>query len=61
MEWFPDYNYILASKSPRRQQLLQSLGIPFTVKTHEVEENYPERTYQRRNSCVSGKTKSRTV
>ena len=42
MEWFPDYNYILASKSPRRQQLLQSLGIPFTVKTHEVEENFPD-------------------
>ena len=42
MEWFPDYNYILASKSPRRQQLLQSLGIPFTVKTLEVEENFPD-------------------
>lgn len=41
MKWFPDYNYILASKSPRRQQLLQSLGIPFSVKTLELEENFP--------------------
>ena len=42
MIWFPKYNYILASKSPRRNQLLQSLGIEFVVKTKEVEENYPE-------------------
>jgi septum formation protein len=42
MNWFPDYNYILASKSPRRNQLLKSLGIAFQVKTKEVEENYPE-------------------
>lgn len=41
MKWFPDYNYILASKSPRRQELLTSLGIQFTVKTKEVEELYP--------------------
>ena len=42
MKWFPDYNFILASKSPRRKQLLYSLGIEFQVKTKEVEENYPE-------------------
>lgn len=42
MNWFPKYNFILASKSPRRQQLLHSLGIEFQVKTKEVEENYPE-------------------
>ena len=42
MKWFPDYNFILASKSPRRKQLLFSLGIVFQVKTKEVEENYPE-------------------
>lgn len=41
MEWFPRYNYILASKSPRRNQLLQSLGIKFQVITKEVDENYP--------------------
>ena len=42
MEWFPKYNYILASKSPRRQQLLKSLGIDFQVQQKEVDENYPE-------------------
>lgn len=42
MKWFPDYNIILASKSPRRQELLASLGIQFSVKTKEVEEIYPE-------------------
>lgn len=42
MKWFPAYNYILASKSPRRNQLLQSLGITFQLVIKEVEENYPE-------------------
>ncbi len=42
MKWLPDYNYILASKSPRRQELLQSLGVNFQVITKEVEENYPD-------------------
>jgi septum formation protein len=42
MKWFPDYNYILASKSPRRNQLLKSLGIEFEVKTKEVDEIYPD-------------------
>ena len=41
MNWLPAYNYILASKSPRRQQLLKSLGLNFQVKTKEVEESYP--------------------
>ena len=35
-------NIILASKSPRRQQLLTDLDIPFEVKTKEVEEIYPK-------------------
>jgi len=42
MDWFPNYNIILASKSPRRQQLLKSLGLTFIVKTREVEEIFPE-------------------
>lgn len=31
---------ILASKSPRRHELLKGLGIPFEVRTKEVEENF---------------------
>jgi septum formation protein len=42
MNWFPNYNFILASRSPRRQELLKSLGIPFEVKIKEVEETFPE-------------------
>ncbi|MCK5730378.1 MAG: septum formation protein Maf [Draconibacterium sp.] len=41
MNWFPKYNYILASKSPRRNRLLKSLGVKFEVRIKEVVENYP--------------------
>ena len=37
----PELSLILASKSPRRSQLLAQAGIPFTVRTVEVEEVYP--------------------
>ena len=42
MNWLPKYNYILASKSPRRQELLHSLGIDFQVIIKSVDENFPE-------------------
>ncbi len=42
MEWFPQYHFILASKSPRRQELLRSLGLCFEVRLKETEENFPE-------------------
>ena len=32
-------NYILASKSPRRSEILQNLGIPFRVVTADTDEN----------------------
>ena len=32
---------ILASKSPRRQQLFKELGINFTVQTKDINESYP--------------------
>ncbi len=35
------YNIILASNSPRRQNLLKELGVKFTVKTNDVEETHP--------------------
>jgi septum formation protein len=34
-------NIILASKSPRRQQLLKGLDIDFEVRTKDVDESYP--------------------
>lgn len=35
------YNIILASKSPRRQELLRGMGLKFTVLTKETPENFP--------------------
>jgi septum formation protein len=35
------WNIILASKSPRRQNLLKELGFQFEIKTKEIEEIYP--------------------
>ena len=34
-----NYQCILASKSPRRQQLLNALGVDFSVKTKEIDES----------------------
>lgn len=42
MNWLPAYNYILASNSARRQELLKLLGIEFVVKVKEVDETYQE-------------------
>lgn len=39
---FKKYNFILASKSPRRQFLLKELGLNFTVHTKDVDESFPE-------------------
>ena len=36
------YNIILASGSPRRQQFLRDLDIPFSIQLKEVDEIYPE-------------------
>lgn len=37
-----NYNVILASGSPRRQQFLKDLDLNFTIKLKEVEEVYPD-------------------
>lgn len=36
------HNIILASKSPRRQNLLKELGFDFEIKTKDIEEIYPQ-------------------
>jgi len=46
MNWLPGYNYILASKSPRRQVLLRELGISFRVEILDVDESYPDNLYR---------------
>jgi septum formation protein len=42
MQIDPKLSLVLASKSPRRSYLLEQAGIPFTVRTADVEEVYPE-------------------
>lgn len=43
LENLEKYDIILASKSPRRHELLKGIDIPFTVKTIDnLEENYPD-------------------
>ncbi|MBD3628768.1 Maf family nucleotide pyrophosphatase [Cyclobacterium sp.] len=37
----PDKNIILASKSPRRQQLLRDLGLHFTTQSLDTDESFP--------------------
>jgi len=41
-EQLKNYNLILASKSPRRQQFLRDLGLDFSIRLKEIEEVYPE-------------------
>lgn len=39
---FQQYEIILASKSPRRQQLLSELGLKFSVQSMDIPEEFPE-------------------
>ena len=40
LENLKKYNIVLASKSPRRQELLKGIGLPFSVLTKDVDESY---------------------
>lgn len=42
-----DKEIILASKSPRRQQLIQGLGIHVSIQTREVDESFDENALKR--------------
>ena len=41
-ETLKDYNIILASGSPRRQDFFRELGMDFSIEVREIEETYPE-------------------
>lgn len=59
MNWLPDYNYILASKSPRRQELLRELGIVFRVEILEIDELYPETLFREEIPVFLAKQKAK--
>lgn len=42
MKISPELSLILASKSPRRSYLLEQAGIPFVIRTSDVDEVFPE-------------------
>lgn len=42
MQLFPEIKFLLASKSPRRAELLSQAGISFTIIEQDVVENVPE-------------------
>ena len=42
MDIINNYKLILASSSPRRQQLMRDAGFTFEVRTKNIEEKYPE-------------------
>jgi septum formation protein len=42
MDWINQWNIILASKSPRRAELLRLAGYSFVVRVCEVDESYPD-------------------
>ena len=41
LENLKQYQVVLASKSPRRQELLRGMGVEFTILTKETPENFP--------------------
>lgn len=41
-----NYRIILGSKSPRRKELLEGLGLDFVIKTKEIEELFPPNLYK---------------
>lgn len=42
MNPIPNHRLVLASKSPRRKELLERIHLPFTIRTFDVEEVYPD-------------------
>jgi len=49
---------ILASKSPRRQELLQAMGINFNVLLKDVDESYPEELSPSEIACYIAEKKA---
>ncbi|KAA1244709.1 Maf-like protein [Aquimarina sp. RZ0] len=57
-EVLKDYNLILASGSPRRQQFFKDLGLNFTIRLKEIDEIYPDNLQAEEISDYLAKLKS---
>jgi septum formation protein len=47
LEHLENYSVVLASKSPRRQELLKGMGVRFVCLTKETPEDYPEMPFKK--------------
>lgn len=47
LEHLNRYTVVLASKSPRRQELLKGMGVKFVTLTKETREDYPEMPFKK--------------
>ena len=47
LEHLENYTVVLASKSPRRQELLKGMGVRFVCMTKETPEDYPEMPFKK--------------
>ena len=47
LERLDRYTVVLASKSPRRQELLKGMGVRFVTITKETAEDYPEMPFEK--------------
>jgi len=54
-----DYKFILATKSPRRHELIRQMGIPFSVLEISVDENPPPGLNGREIACYLAEEKSK--
>ena len=57
-EQLQQYNIILGSASPRRKELLSDIGIKFTIKTTDKEEDFPEELKEQEIAEFLAKQKS---
>ena len=54
LEHLDKYKVVLASKSPRRQELLKGMGVPFICLTKETPESYPPMPFEKVPEYLSG-------
>ena len=47
LDYLDKYTIVLASKSPRRQELLRGMGVEFTILTKETPEDYPDMPFEK--------------
>lgn len=57
-EIYSDKRFLLASKSPRRQELLKGLGIDFEIVSIEADESYPTHLVREKITEFISKSKS---